>query len=85
MFYCGFYSANVYAVSASGQKMVQKRHSDVYKIETTIKHDINVSITPPFLQGYLSFSVQVLFNGPCTQLAIAVLNVYLVSSKLPLY
>jgi hypothetical protein len=30
---------------------VQKRHSDVYRIETTIKHDINVSITPPFLQG----------------------------------
>jgi hypothetical protein len=42
-----------YAVSANGQKMVQKCHSDVYRIETTIKHDINVSITPPFLQGYL--------------------------------
>jgi hypothetical protein len=50
-FYCGFYSAYVYAVSANGQKMVQKRHGDVYRIETTIKHDINVSITPPFLQG----------------------------------
>jgi hypothetical protein len=50
-FYCGFYSANVYAVSANGQKMVQKRRSDVYRIETTIKCDINVSITPPFLQG----------------------------------
>jgi hypothetical protein len=50
-FYCGFYSANVYAVSANGQKMVRKRHSDVYRIETTIKCDINVSITPPFLQG----------------------------------
>jgi hypothetical protein len=33
-------------------KMVHKRHSDVYRIETTIKHDRNVSITPPFLQGY---------------------------------
>jgi hypothetical protein len=50
-FYCGFYSANIYAVSANGQKMLQKHHSDVYRIETTIKHDINVSITPPFLQG----------------------------------
>jgi hypothetical protein len=50
-FYCGFYSANVYAVSANGQKMVQKRHSDVYRIETTIKHDINVSITPLFYKG----------------------------------
>jgi hypothetical protein len=39
------------AVSANGQKMVQKRHSNAYRIETTIKHDINVSITPPFLQG----------------------------------
>jgi hypothetical protein len=48
-------NANVYAVSANGQKMVQKRHSDVYRIETTIKHDINVSITPPFLQGYLGW------------------------------
>jgi hypothetical protein len=27
---------------------VRKRHSDVYRIETTIKRDINVSITPPF-------------------------------------
>jgi hypothetical protein len=51
--YCDICSANVYAVSANGQKMVQKRHSDVYRIETTIKSDINVSITPPFLQGWL--------------------------------
>jgi hypothetical protein len=35
-------------VSANGQKMGQKCHSDLYRIETTIKHDINVSITPPF-------------------------------------
>jgi signal recognition particle subunit SEC65 len=40
-------------VSANGQKMGQKRHSDVCRIENTIKCDINVSITPPFLQGYL--------------------------------
>jgi hypothetical protein len=39
-------------VSANGQKMVKKPHSDVYRIETTIRSDINVSITPPFLQGY---------------------------------
>jgi hypothetical protein len=50
-FYCGFYSANFYAVSANGQKMVQKRHSDVYRIETTIKHDINVFITPLSTRG----------------------------------
>jgi hypothetical protein len=31
--------------------MVQKRHSDVCRIETTIKHDINVSITPLFYKG----------------------------------
>jgi hypothetical protein len=37
----------------NGQNRVQKRHSDVDRIETTIKHDINVSITPTFLQGYL--------------------------------
>jgi hypothetical protein len=29
------------------KKWFKKRHSDVYRIETTIKHDINVSITPP--------------------------------------
>jgi hypothetical protein len=32
------------------KKWFKKRHSDVYRIETTIKHDINVSITPLFLQ-----------------------------------
>jgi hypothetical protein len=53
--YCDICSAKVYAVSANGQKMVSKRHSHVYRIETTIKSDINVSITPPFLQWYLFF------------------------------
>jgi hypothetical protein len=33
------------------KKWFKNAHSDVYRIETTIKYDINVSITPPFLQG----------------------------------
>jgi hypothetical protein len=38
---------------------VQKRHSDVYIIETTIKHDINVSITPLFYKGRYSIPLSV--------------------------
>jgi hypothetical protein len=32
---------------------VKKGFKNAYRIETTIKHDINVSITPPFLQQYV--------------------------------
>jgi hypothetical protein len=50
-------------VSANGRKMVSKRHSDVYRIETTMKSDINVSITPPFLQGYVCIILKILLHS----------------------
>jgi hypothetical protein len=46
----------VFILQTFKKKMVQKRHSDVYRIEITIKRDKNVSITPPFLQGLLAWS-----------------------------
>jgi hypothetical protein len=51
MFYCGFYSVDV-AVAFLNHFLTVGRHGvNVCRIKTTIKGDINVSITPPFLQG----------------------------------
>jgi hypothetical protein len=48
MFYCGFYSVDV-AVAFLNHFWTVGRHGlNVCRIKTTIKHDINVSITPPF-------------------------------------
>jgi Asp-tRNA(Asn)/Glu-tRNA(Gln) amidotransferase B subunit len=53
MFYCGFYSVDV-AVAFLNHFLTVGRHGvNVCRIKTTIKCDINVSITPPFLQGYI--------------------------------
>jgi hypothetical protein len=53
MFYCGFYSVDV-AVAFLNHFLTVGRHGlNVCRIKTTIKCDINVSITPPFLQGWL--------------------------------
>jgi hypothetical protein len=51
MFYCGFYSVDV-AVAFLNPVLTVGRHGvNVCRIKTTIKFDINVSITPLFYKG----------------------------------
>jgi hypothetical protein len=51
MVYCGFYSVDVAVAFLSPFLTIGRHGVNVYRIETTIKHDINVSITPPFHKG----------------------------------
>jgi Asp-tRNA(Asn)/Glu-tRNA(Gln) amidotransferase B subunit len=62
MFYCGFYSVDV-AVAFLNHFLTVGRHDgvNVCRIKTTIKCDVNVSSTPPFLQGYLVRAMKVDF------------------------
>jgi hypothetical protein len=51
MSYCGFYSVDV-AVAFLNHFLTAGRHGvNVCRIKTTIRHDINVSITPLFYKG----------------------------------
>jgi hypothetical protein len=53
MFYCGFNSVD-FTVAFLNHVLTVGRHSvNVCRIQATIKCDINVCITPPFLQGYV--------------------------------
>jgi Asp-tRNA(Asn)/Glu-tRNA(Gln) amidotransferase B subunit len=47
MFYCGFYSVDVAVAFLNHFLTVGRNGVNVCRIKTTIKCDINVSITPP--------------------------------------